>query len=168
MRNRNANLLIPAKQKGAVLIVGLVMLAVMTLLVVSMLKTSVLELKIGGVHQVAAMNFANAERGITKFMNDNQGNFAAGFITTAVGEAAVNTPPTVDGGTVAITPTEIGCLRGGAASGSAMAGVAGATPTGTLDEIYYDINSTATGTITGGSSSVHQGVYTTGPAGACP
>ena len=80
-------------QNGAVLIVGLVMLAVMTLLVVSMLKTSVLELKIGGVHQVAAMNFANAERGITQFMNDNQGKFASGFTTSALPGAVVNNPP---------------------------------------------------------------------------
>ena len=45
-----------AHQRGAVLIVGLVMLAVMTLLVVSMIKTSVVELKIGGASQIAQQN----------------------------------------------------------------------------------------------------------------
>ena len=36
------------------------MLVVMTLFVISMLKTSIVELKIGGSSQVAALNFSNA------------------------------------------------------------------------------------------------------------
>ena len=39
----------PHRTRGAVLVVSLIMLAVLTLFVISMLKTSVIELKIGGV-----------------------------------------------------------------------------------------------------------------------
>ncbi|HUI26142.1 MAG TPA: PilX N-terminal domain-containing pilus assembly protein, partial [Candidatus Kryptonia bacterium] len=57
----------PRTQRGAVLIVSLVMLAVMTLFVISMLKTSVIELKIGGSSQVASINVANADSAIDNF-----------------------------------------------------------------------------------------------------
>jgi hypothetical protein len=62
-----------AGQQGAVLIVGLIMLAVMTLLVISMLRTSILELRIGGANQVAQETFANAELAISNFLNVNIG-----------------------------------------------------------------------------------------------
>ena len=70
----------PARQQGAVLIVGLVMLAVMTLLVVSMIKTSVVELKIGGATQIAQQNMTNAERMINTFIDVNNGRFAANYL----------------------------------------------------------------------------------------
>ena len=62
-------------QRGAVLATSLIVLVVMTLLVLGMLRTSVLELKIGGIAQTSAQNFSNAEVALTKFMNDNNGRF---------------------------------------------------------------------------------------------
>ena len=103
------------KQRGAVLVVALIMLAVMTLFVISMLKTSIIELKIGGASQVAALNFTNAELAITRFIIDNNGRFAPGFLTLAVGVGGVinfatsATPAAVQGGTVVLTPTQTVC-----------------------------------------------------------
>ena len=64
------------RQRGAVLVVSLIMLAVMTMFVISMLKTAVIELKIGGSSQVAAQNLANADIAIENFMALNSGRFA--------------------------------------------------------------------------------------------
>ena len=49
------------RQRGAVLVVSLIMLAVLTLFVISMLKTAVVELKIGGVSQTTALNVSAAD-----------------------------------------------------------------------------------------------------------
>ncbi|MPY86269.1 MAG: hypothetical protein GEV00_24320, partial [Actinophytocola sp.] len=68
------------RERGAVLIVGLVMLAVMTLLVVSMIKTSVVELKIGGANQIAQQHQTNAEVMINTFINANNGRFASNYL----------------------------------------------------------------------------------------
>ena len=51
----------PPHQRGAVLVVSLIMLAVLTLFVISMLKTAVVELKIGGVSQTTALNVSAAD-----------------------------------------------------------------------------------------------------------
>lgn len=70
-------------QRGAVLATSLIILVVMTLLVLAMLKSSVLELKIGGVVYTAEQNFSNAEVGLGKFINDNNGRFSVGCLTAA-------------------------------------------------------------------------------------
>ena len=71
---------IQSRQRGAVLIVSLIMLAVMSLFVVSMLRTSILELKIGGASHVFQLNFSNAEYAINKWINDNNGRLAPNFL----------------------------------------------------------------------------------------
>jgi Tfp pilus assembly protein PilX len=63
-------------QTGVVLMFSLIMMVIMTLLVVSMLRTGVLELKIGGASQTSAQNLANAEAAIWDFMNTNRGKFS--------------------------------------------------------------------------------------------
>lgn len=147
------------RQRGAVLIVGLIMLAVMTLFVISMLKTSIIELKIGGASQVAALNFANAEVAVNNFIRDNDGRFAPGFLALAVGIGGViNTPPVVNGGTVVVTPTQINCGAWGA-FGSMMGG-------SNLQAVQFDVRSRAAGTL-GGTTTVHQGVQTLAPPGSC-
>jgi len=99
------------RQGGAVLVVGLIMLAVMTLLVISMLRTSILELRIGGANQVAQETFANAELAISNFLNANTGRFAPGFLTlVAPAPGAPDfTLPAVGGGAVTLTAVQIQC-----------------------------------------------------------
>ena len=152
------------KQRGAVLIVALIMLAVMTLFVISMLKTSIIELKIGGASQVVAQNFTNAELAITRFIVDNNGHFAPGFLTLAVGVGGVvnyapsGTPAAVHGGTVVITPTQIICGPPDD-PGTMIGGMS-------LMAVQFDVRAAATGTL-GGTSQVHQGVQTFAPPGSC-
>jgi Tfp pilus assembly protein PilX len=68
------------KQRGVVLVISLIFLAVMTMLVLSMVRTSLLELKIGGVNQEAEAAFATAEVSISQYINDNAGRFAPGCL----------------------------------------------------------------------------------------
>ena len=157
------------RQRGAVLIVSLIMLAVMSMFVISMLRTSILELKIGGASHVVALNFANAEFAINKWINDNNGRLAPNFLAilpvlsnpcdvTTAGAAQCNNPPTVNGGTVAILATQIHC--GPWANFGSMMG------TSQLTAARFDVRGTATGTL-GGTTIVHQGVQSLAPPGTC-
>jgi Tfp pilus assembly protein PilX len=156
------------RQRGAVLIVSLIMLAVMSLFVISMLKTSILELKIGGASHVFQLNFANAEFGINKWVNDNNGRLAPDFLalTPLVSGCNVNTtgagqctdPPSVYGGSVAITPTQIHC-----GPWAQFGNMMGSTQ---LSAVQFDVRANATGTL-GGTTIIHQGVQSLAPPGAC-
>ena len=142
------------RQRGAVLIVGLIMLGVMTLFVISMLKTSIVELKIGGASQVVALNFSNAEVAINNYINANNLKFAPGFLLTT----AVNPALTVYGGNVVVTPTQISC-----GAWNAVGNMMGA---GGLQAVQFDLRATATGTL-GGTTSMHQGVQSLAAPGSC-
>ncbi len=162
------------RQRGAVLIVGLVMLAVMTLLVVSMIKTSVVELKIGGAHQIAQQNLTNAERLINTFIDVNNGRFAADYLALAtaaggpVAPASGTATYSATGLTYNIAPVN---LHGGRAAlqvrqlqctGLRVVGVG----MGSIEYVFFDVRSTATGDL-GGSTTVHQGIRSIVPAGSC-
>lgn len=162
---------------GAVLVVGLVMLAVMTLLVVSMIKTSVVELKIGGANQIAQQNLTNAELMINSFVDVNNGRFASNYLplTTASGgplspslttssydsvKSAFTATPTANNvqyGRADLEVRQIQCSD---------PKTTGTQLGGTIQHVYFDVRSTATGTL-GGSTTVHQGVRSMVPAGSC-
>jgi len=154
-----------ARQRGAVLVVGLIMLVVMTLFVISMIKTTSIELKIGGVSQIQAINFANAELAINKFINDNNGRFAPGFLSLAQGVpgAQINNPPNLlyAGDQVQIQATQTACEpyqcppQFQCQFGNQIWNAA-----------QFDVQATATGAI-GGTTVVHTGVQTLAPAGSC-
>lgn len=163
-------------QRGAVLVVGLVMLAVMTMLVVSMIKTSVVELKIGGASQVAQQNLTNAELMINRFVDLNNGRFASNFLPLAEGSGGPRTTPIATASYSATTnmlSVQNATVYGGNANlavrqnqctdckqlGSQFGG-------GTVQCVYFDVSSTATGVL-GGSTTVHQGVRTLVPSGSC-
>lgn len=156
------------RQRGAVLIVSLIMLAVMSMFVISMLKTSILELKIGGASHVAQLNFANAEYAINKWINDNNGRLAPGFLALAALSAGCNVntvgggpctdPPAVYGGTVALALAQIHCGPW-AQFGSMMGSMQ-------LSAVQFDVRATATGTL-GGTTIIHQGVQSLAPPGTC-
>lgn len=164
-----------SRQCGAVLIVGLVMLAVMTLLVVSMVKTSVVELKIGGANQIAQQNLTNAERLISNFIDVNNGRFAADYLALASGSGGPVAPASGSATYSASTFTySVGTvnLYGGSAtlrvrqiqcSGLRIVGTAA---TGNVQFVFFDIGSTAIGDL-GGSTTVHQGIRSTVPSGSC-
>lgn len=149
------------RQRGAVLIVGLIMLAVMTLFVISMLKASIIELKIGGSSQVAALNFSNAETAIGNFIQVNAGRFAPNFLGLPVGSGGPITTaaPLQAGGSVTVAVTQLAC-GAWATFGNQMGG-------SSLQSVQFDIRATAVNTALGGSTAVHQGVQTLAAAGSC-
>lgn len=165
----------PLRQGGAVLIVGLVMLAVMTLLVVSMVKTSVVELKIGGANQVAQQNLTNAERLINNFIDVNNGRFASDYLALASGSGGPVAPASGSATYSASSYTyNVGSvnLHGGSATlwvrqlQCTGMRVVGTASTGNVQFVFFDIGSTAVGDL-GGSTTVHQGIRSTVPAGSC-
>jgi Tfp pilus assembly protein PilX len=144
-----------ARQRGAVLIVGLIMLAVMTLLVISMLRTSILELRIGGANQVAQETFANAELAVSNFLNSNTGRFAPGFLTLVGGAPGAPdlTLPVITGGTVALAPSQIQCSSATSLGNQ----YANAGRQNALFVTTFNIRGSAT-SVLGGSTAVNQGV----------
>ena len=137
-----------ARQSGAVLIVSLILLVVMTLFVLSMLKTSIIELKIGGASQVAAVNFSNAELAINNFVAANNGRFGPGFLTTAGANRAINNPLDVTGGSVQVIPNETQCVGAPSIGGTQM---------GVVATVQFNVRAVASGAL-GGSTTVVQGV----------
>ncbi len=160
----------PAKQRGAVLIVSLIMLAVLTLFVISMLKTSIIELKIGGSSQTAAINLTAAESAIDTFLSLNSGRFAPSFLAASgaagpVGGSLAYTASAnaygASGTSVTLTVNQTGC------GAQKMTGVDLRRPN--LQAVQFDIAATATGALgVGGVTVVHQGVQSLAPQGSCP
>ena len=164
------------RERGAVLVVGLVMLAVMTLLVVSMIKTSVVELKIGGANQIAQQHQTNAEVMINTFINANNGRFASNYLplpAASGGPVAPTGAPSTSydsSSTVySVAPTDTGHsgkadlnVRQIQCSGQRQVGIA----FGAIQFVFFDVRSTASGTL-GGSATVHQGIRSVVPAGSC-
>ena len=163
---KDSRTLQPHRQRGAVLVVSLIMLAVMTMFVISMLKTAVIELKIGGSSQVAAQNLANADIAIENFMALNSGRFAPLFLSSA-NPAAAPKPESFSytgyAGTVALTAVQLNC--GGLTSSSVGTMQYGKDA---LQSVQFDVAATAIGT-TGysGATVVHQGLQSLAGAGAC-
>src|SRR5271155_1456254 len=82
MHSATTRISIPARrQRGAVLVIGLVMLTVMTLLVVSMMKTSIVDLKIGGVSQDNLININNADVILNTYYNEYTGKWSNNCLT---------------------------------------------------------------------------------------
>jgi hypothetical protein len=168
MKNLHTGL--PHRERGAVLVVSLIMLAVLTLFVISMIKTSVIELKIGGASQTASINLAAADAAIDNFLSLNSGRFAPGFLAMsgAAGPAAGsfaysagNSAYGALGSSVVVVANQISC--GGWSQIGTMYGAM------SLQAVQFDVGATATGSIgTAGSAAVHQGIEAAAPSGACP
>ncbi len=164
------------RQGGAILVIALVVLVVMTLLVLGMLKTAVLELKIGGVNHQAELNFSNAESMISKYLNENNGRFSKDclstvvpslscFITadgaTTVAGTAPNRTMTkiLEGSTATLSAQQIACADdSGVGSGNQIGGG--------LQAVYLNIQAVASGTFSG-RGTVHQGIKSPLPPGSC-
>lgn len=159
------------REKGAVLVVSLIMLVVLTLFVISMIKTSVIELKIGGASQVAAINLAAAESAVDNFLAVNTGRFAPGWLNSVVpaqapvagsrNYTALNSAYGALGSAVVVVANQLSC--------GAFSQIGTMFGSMTLQAVQFDIAATARGSAgTGGTSVVHQGVEAAAPSGACP
>lgn len=161
---------LPRRERGAVLVVSLIMLAVLTLFVISMIKTSIIELKIGGSSQTAAINLAAADSALDNFLALNGGRFAPGWLTLtgaagpvagSFGYTAANSAYGALGSSVVVVANQIAC-----GAWSQIGTMFGAM---SLQAVQFDLAATATGSLgTGGTAVVHQGVQAAAPSGACP
>ena len=161
---KNSRTRLPHAERGAVLVIALIMLAVMTLFVISMLKTSVIELKIGGASQIAALNLSNAEFAINNFIAMNTGLFAPNFAskTEALGgprDVSLSYVDTV-GNQAKIKPLQLDC-----APWFAIGTQYGPN---SLQAVQFDVAATATGSLGYGCTTVvHQGLQTLAPPNSC-
>lgn len=149
----------PAGQRGAALIISLVLMAVMTLLVVSTMRTSLLQLKISGSNETVSINLANAEVSIADFVDSNIGRFAPGFLALPGASGGALYPTTsIHDSTVTLVVTQVGC-------GPANSFISQMGP-GALQAAQFDVAATAVVT-RGGQSTVHQGTEALAPPGSC-
>jgi len=151
------------KQRGAVLVVGLIMLAAMTLLVISMIRTSILELRIGGANQVALETLANAEVALIGTLATNAGRWAPRFTLLAPGHLAapVFTTPTLINGTAVVTIDQTSC--GSTPAGSSVLNI---NSSNAVQVMSFNVSATAQ-SVLGGTQRVGQGVEVTIAPGSC-
>jgi hypothetical protein len=146
-------------ERGAALIVSLILLAVMTILVISSMRTSILQLRISGSNETLSVNLANAEVSIADFVDANIGRFAPGFLTMPAASGGALYPETVlNDSTVALVVTQVGC-------GPANTFISQMGP-GALQAVQFNVAATAT-VERGGRSTVHQGTEALAPSGSC-
>ena len=150
-------------QAGVVLMFSLIMMVIMTLLVISMLRTGVIELRIGGASQISAQNLANAEAAIWDFMNRNRGNFFHGAVLD------VNLSDDFDFTSrqfshltnVTLTANEVACTDfAGVGSGNMLGPSA-------LQAVYFDVRADARDPVFAGRTIVNQGIRGILPPGGC-
>lgn len=175
-----------SRQRGAVLVVGLVTLTVMTLMVISMLKTSVLELKIGGANHVSQEVFANAEMALTLFINSSP-VFSSNCLADEglASDCFFKVPPATPNAAIVTTNPGTGAGRvatisnlqgGGSVSLTAMQqgncidppknGLCSAGDPNCTKIVIFDVRAVSTGAVSG-RTIVHQGVATGTLAGSC-
>lgn len=153
-------------QTGVVLVTSLIMLVIMTLLVVSLVRTSIIELKIGGASQIAAQNLANAEASIWAFMNApaNRGRFFHGATldVNLSDDYDFTLPHFQHLRDVTLTANEVSC---GADAGVGRGNMLGEKAP---QAAYFDVRADARDPIFAGRTIVHQGIRSILPPGTCP
>ena len=152
--------LFPRSQRGATLLVVLVMLVMITLFVLSMIRLSGTNLKVIGNMQAQRALESSAQQAIETSIST-----ASFFEDTATNTgqwlAGINSVPlTVNGYTVVINrPT---CVLTQPATG--YSAVSGISP----EDTNWEVAASATDPVTGAQTSIVQGVKMRLPAGNCP
>lgn len=154
-------------QTGVVLVTSLIMLVIMTLLVVSLVRSNVIELKIGGANQVAAQNLANAEAAVWAFMNapNNRNRFYPGapLIVNLSTEYNFSSATFAHLSNVTLAVTEISCtLYAGVGTGT------GLDPKKAPTVVYFDLRLDSRDPLFFGRTVVHQGVRALLSPLSCP
>ena len=146
-------------ERCAALVVSLILMAVMTILVISTMRTSILQLRISGSTETLSVNLANAEVSIADFIDANIGRFAPGFLALPAATGGALFPTTVlNDSTVNLVVTQVGC--GPANTFTSQMGP------NALQAAQFDVAATAT-VNRGGRSTVHQGAEALAPPGSC-
>lgn len=167
-----------SRQQGAVLIVVLVMLGILTVIVAAMVNTSNINFRIAGNQQYRAEARLAAQNGIETYIS-NEANFTIPLPTAAIPIATDLDGDGVDDFVASVSPpvclrsipiklTELNvtkvddasCYGSGAAQESGLLSDAAATGNSWCSKMMWDVQSTVDDTaVTGASIEVHQGVY---------
>jgi Tfp pilus assembly protein PilX len=164
------------KQRGSTLAIALIMLVVLTLLVVSAIRSSNTNLRIAGNMQTQAEAAAASQQVIEQIISYD---FAASPAATTV-NVDINNDGTADYTVASPTPTCLGstpldlstltaaqyaayaqCGTGGSTTTPAIIYASSVSATGISTLCYkqkWEVQATATNTSTGGTTTVHQGV----------
>ena len=149
-----------ALQRGATLLISLIMLVVLTLFAVSAINLSSMNLKIVGNMQMQKEMEAAGDQAIQQVISD------IAFFNDAVNGtgtwASAATVTTVMTNGVAVAVAKPVCV-----STVAGAGYSALTAVSPEDNIY-EVASTATNLVTGASVTTVQGIKISMPAGSCP
>jgi len=142
-----------AAQRGAALVIGLILLLVLTLLAVSGMNTSTLELQMSGNQQFGQDAFQAAETGIDRALQS--GDYTTVETTTVPETALPDSTDTVASETVfnadnGVTPVPAGGYSLGVSKG--------------FQAYHFDITSTGTAG-RGATSTQTQSFYIVGPGG---
>ena len=138
------------RQTGATLIVALMMLVMMSILAVSAINLSTINLKIVGNMQAQKTLDAAAQDAIEQIVSTYTAftSPAATIVTTSMGDVDIS---------------QAVCLSSTVAKGY-TAVVSGIIP----QDNSWEIAATITDSVTGATSTIHQGVNIRMPAGNCP
>lgn len=165
------------KQRGVTLITALVMLVVLTLLVISAIRSSNVNLRIAGNMQIQEEAIAAAQQATEQVLSTN---FTANPASAAVAASSVTIGPATYTTTVA-TPVCTGskpldnttanlpreCISSSTAQNTGIFFASGTSVSGTSWCLaqQWDIRASVNDNITGASTTMHQGVNLTVPAG---
>ncbi len=138
------------RQRGAVLVVSLIMLVIMTLLAVSSINTSTINLRIIDNMQAQQQTEAAVNDVLEQVMSDID------YFNTSATTPTV----TVDGLSVAISQRS--CIDTSPASGYSAAW------TLVPEDTHWEVSASVTDAATGAQTVIHQGVEIKLPAGGCP
>jgi type IV pilus assembly protein PilX len=143
------------KQRGAALVVGLLLLMVLTLLAISGMNTSTVELQMSGNFQYAQSAFQAAELGIEKALASGKFNTNTAVATNAA---------TGDADQFAATTT-FDCTKDGETLPLNAKGYSMGEGTG-FSSYHYDVRSTGSAP-RGAQATTVQSFYVMGPSGGC-
>lgn len=146
---------------GATLVIALVMLIVLTIIVISAIRISNVNLRIAGNMQTLANITASAQQGIDTFIATSSN------LTSA---PTTDTPVTVALAGVSVNVKPPKCINSYAESGYdyefSAGGAVGDTTSSAPQSTMWDVYATATDSLTNASVTVHQGVKVRLPAGS--
>lgn len=165
------------RQQGATLITALVMLVVLTLLVISAIRSSTTNLRIAGNMQIQEEVITAAQQATEVILSsDFTQGLAASNIAIDINldgqpdYTATLQAPTCSGDTPLTNNTPNlppQCVSSGSAQNTGIINVSGPPPTSNswCDAQQWDLNTNVTDTRTGAGDTIHQGVSTIVPAG---
>lgn len=169
------------KQRGSTLVVALIMLVVLTLLVVSAIRSSNTNLRIAGNMQMQEEAVAAAQQMLEQTISYNfTVNPAASAVNVDINndgtaDYAVNVAAPVCLGSTPLDNTTpnlpVECLSSGSATNTGIMSVSGVVITTGQSWCYaqqWDVSASAVSASTGATATVHQGAALNVPAGtAC-